>query len=164
MCYNGGAKQSDSVSVNYANSAGAANTANYAAQGHLLRTYSASGASHGESWLLKAQHSVKGNGYFDFVCGDGSVGVQVDRAVTAGSAESVAWANVSGKPSSYTPASHNQAASTITAGTFGATGVVAATGTDYTTNRIRNTVFTTTDPGAGASTSYANGSIICVYE
>lgn len=74
------------------------------------------------------------------------------------------WSNVTGKPTSFTPASHNQAASTITAGTFGATGVVAATGTDYTTNRIRNQVFTTTDPGAGASTSYANGSIICVYE
>ena len=74
------------------------------------------------------------------------------------------WTNVTGKPTSFTPAAHNQAASTITAGTFGATGVVAATGTDYTTNRIRNSVFTTSDPGAGVSTSYANGSIICVYE
>ena len=42
--------------------------------------------------------------------------------------------------------------------------LVAAAGTDYTTNKVRNTVFTTTDPGAGATTSYANGSIICVYE
>lgn len=64
----------------------------------------------------------------------------------------------------YAASSHTHAASNITAGTFGATGVVAATGTDYTTNRVRNTVFTTTDPGAGVSSSYANGSIICVYE
>ena len=59
--------------------------------------------------------------------------------------------------------SHNQAASTITAGTFGGQ-VVAPASTAYTTNHVRNQVFTTTDPGAGASTSYANGSIICVYE
>ena len=36
--------------------------------------------------------------------------------------------------------------------------------TTYTTNQVRNGVFTTTDPGAGASSSYANGSIIYVYE
>lgn len=66
-------------------------------------------------------------------------------------------------PTSMTPTAHNQAASTITAGTFGGQ-VVAPAGTEYTTNRIRNGVFTTTDPGANASTSYANGSIIYVYE
>lgn len=58
---------------------------------------------------------------------------------------------------------HTHAASKISAGTF-AGKVVAQSGTDYTTNRIRNTVFTTTDPGAGSSTSYTNGSIIAVYE
>ncbi len=36
-------------------------------------------------------------------------------ATVADSANAVAWANVSGKPDSYTPASHNQASSTITA-------------------------------------------------
>ena len=41
---------------------------------------------------------------------------------------------------------------------------VMPTATDYTTNRLRNSVFTTTDPGAGSSTSYASGSIIYVYE
>ena len=59
--------------------------------------------------------------------------------------------------------SHNQAASTITAGTFGGA-VVAPASTAYTTNMIRNGVFTTTDPSAGTSTSYANGSVIFVYE
>lgn len=60
-------------------------------------------------------------------------------------------------------ASHTQAASTITAGTFGGQ-VIAPAGTDYTANRMRNTIFTTADPGANASVSYANGSIIAVYE
>ena len=74
-----------------------------------------------------------------------------------------AWDAITGKPSSFTPASHNQAASTITAGTFGGA-VAAPASTAYTTNQLRNTVFTTTDPGAGTSTTHANGSIICVYE
>lgn len=37
------------------------------------------------------------------------------KAASASSADSVAWDNVSGKPSSFTPASHNQASSTINA-------------------------------------------------
>ena len=81
----------------------------------------------------------------------------------ASSKPSYSWSEITSKPSSFTPASHNQAASTITAGTFGGA-VVAPASTAYTTNQLRNIVFTTTDPGAGASTSYANGSIICVYE
>lgn len=59
--------------------------------------------------------------------------------------------------------SHNQAASTITAGTF-AGQVAAPASTAYTTNMIRNIVFTTTDPSAGVATSHANGSLIFVYE
>ena len=60
-------------------------------------------------------------------------------------------------------ASHNQAASTITAGTFSATGVKAATGTDYTTARLRNIQASTTDLTAGSS-ALANGDIYLVYE
>ena len=59
--------------------------------------------------------------------------------------------------------SHKQNASTITSGTLGGD-VVAPASTAYTTNQLRNMVFTTTDPGKDASTSYSNGSIICVYE
>lgn len=58
--------------------------------------------------------------------------------------------------------SHPQNASDITGGTLGGQ-VSAPAGTDYTTNRLRNTVFTTEDPTDGASTSYVNGTIICVY-
>lgn len=81
----------------------------------------------------------------------------------ASSKPSYSWSEITSKPTSFTPASHNQAANTVTAGTF-AGQVVAPEGTDYTTNRIRNNVLTTTDPGAGVSVSYVNGSTIDVYE
>ena len=58
--------------------------------------------------------------------------------------------------------SHTQAASTITAGTFGGA-VVATTGTDYTTSRVRNIKASTSDLTAGSS-SLANGNIYLVYE
>lgn len=60
-------------------------------------------------------------------------------------------------------ASHNQAASTITAGTFAATGVKAMNGTDYTTARVRNIQASTTDLTAGSS-ALASGDIYLVYE
>lgn len=60
-------------------------------------------------------------------------------------------------------ASHNQAASTITAGTFSATDVKAMNGTDYTTARVRNIQASTTDLTAGSS-SLSNGDIYLVYE
>lgn len=41
--------------------------------------------------------------------------VKVSNATTADSANAVAWTAVSGKPSSYTPSSHNQASNTINA-------------------------------------------------
>ena len=59
--------------------------------------------------------------------------------------------------------SHNQAASTITAGTFAATDVKAMNGTDYTTARVRNIQASTTDLTAGSS-SLSNGDIYLVYE
>lgn len=59
--------------------------------------------------------------------------------------------------------SHSQGAGTITAGTFHGD-VAAAPSADYTAGLIRNTAFTTADPGEGVSASYADGSIICVYE
>ena len=55
------------------------------------------------------------------------------------------------------------AANKITSGTFATTGVVAATGTDYATARIRNIQASTTDLTAGSS-SLSNGNIYFVYE
>lgn len=59
--------------------------------------------------------------------------------------------------------SHKQNASTITSGTLGGD-VAAPASTAYGSNQLRNIVMTDADPGAGATTSYSNGSIICVYE
>lgn len=80
-----------------------------------------------------------------------------------------AWAKEASKPT-YTadevgaaPATHNQAASTITAGTFAEAGVKAMNGTDYSTARIRNIYAGTTNLTPGSST-LANGSIYLVYE
>ena len=58
---------------------------------------------------------------------------------------------------------HTHAASDVKAGTLGGQ-IIAPAGTDYTTNRLRNQIFITNDPGEGATTGYANGSIISVYE
>ena len=50
-------------------------------------------------------------------------------------------------------------ASILTAGTFGATGILAQAGTDYTTTRVRNAYFSTSIP-----TTMNNGEICFVYE
>ena len=55
------------------------------------------------------------------------------------------------------------AASKISAGTFSATGVVAATGTDYTTYRVRNIMANTTAFTA-SSTALSNGNIHLQYQ
>lgn len=66
-------------------------------------------------------------------------------------------------PSSMTPSSHIHAASDIKAGTFADTGVIAKTGTDYTTYRIRNIAANTTDMTAKSS-ALTNGNIYFQYE
>ncbi|MBQ9733334.1 MAG: hypothetical protein IJV74_03765 [Clostridia bacterium] len=56
-------------------------------------------------------------------------------------------------------ASHTHAASTITAGTFAATGVKAAAGTDYTYERLRNMSL-----NAAETNPTENGAIAWTYE
>ncbi len=53
-------------------------------------------------------------------------------------------------------------AADIQAGIFPTTGIYAATGTDYTTARVRNVAFKSSDPGAGSPLS--SGNILLVYE
>ncbi len=53
-------------------------------------------------------------------------------------------------------------AADIQAGTFPTTGIYAATGTDYTTQRVRNVAFKSSDPGVGSS--LGSGNILLVYE
>lgn len=59
-----------------------------------------------------------------------------------------AWSEITGKPSSFTPSSHTHTWSEVTG----------------KPDTIRDIVLTTTDPTAGASVSYPNGTIIAVYE
>lgn len=59
--------------------------------------------------------------------------------------------------------SHTQAASTITAGTFPETAIVAKTGTDYGSWRIRN-IAAHTDTITAGSTALTNGNIYLQYE
>ncbi len=54
------------------------------------------------------------------------------------------------------------AASQLRAGTFPTTGICASTGTDYTTQRVRNVAFAGSDPGAGSG--LGSGNILLVYE
>lgn len=65
-------------------------------------------------------------------------------------------------PTSMTPTAHNQAASTITTGTFNSTATYAKSGTDYTTYRIRNVAANTSAMTAG-STSLSSGNIYLQY-
>ena len=100
---------------NVDNTADANKSVNYATSSHLLRSYSASNSSHGGDYYLKCRHNVDGNDRFklQIIRSDGSVthSTSVDYANSAGS---VAWGNVTGKPSTYTPASHTHTKSQIT--------------------------------------------------
>lgn len=71
------------------------------------------------------------------------------------------WSEIGNKPNEFPPSSHNQAASTITAGTF-AGDVVAPASTAYTTAQIRNAVIVSTKPTAGALSPYPNGTLTFV--
>jgi hypothetical protein len=107
----------------------------------------------------------------------------VNYANSAGSANAVAWGNVSGKPSTFTPAthshtksqisdfpatmkpsSHNQGASTITAGTLAGKILANATSSATVTDKqIRNIYAGTTDMTAG-TTALTSGDIYVFYE
>lgn len=79
-----------------------------------------------------------------------------------GPAGTTTWAGITDKPSSFTPASHNHAASQVTAGTL-PSGVKAATGTDYSTSRLRN-IHAGTGSMTASSTSLTSGNIYLQYE
>ena len=98
---------------NVDNTADANKSVNYATSSHLLRSYSASNSSHGEDYYLKCRHNVDGNDRFklQIIRSDGSVthSTSVDYANSAGS---VAWGNVTGKPSTFTPSGHSHSTAT----------------------------------------------------
>lgn len=59
---------------------------------------------------------------------------------------------------------HTQSASTITAGTLGGKVQANQAAMAATSAQLRDIVFTTSDPGVGTSSSYPDGTVICVYE
>lgn len=62
----------------------------------------------------------------------------------------------------YASSDHTHTAANIYAGTFA--GAVVANPSDLTTAQVRNSVATQTDPGAGATSTYPDGTEINVYE
>ena len=76
-----------SQSVNYANSAGNADTVD-GSHAWQMQTLSAGGGSHGSvNWLMQCQHKADGENYFKLYVGDKSIGTKVDRASSAAYAE-----------------------------------------------------------------------------
>ncbi len=65
---------------------GNASTANIA---NCVRTLSAAGTSHGDGWLMTAQHNRAGDGLFRIFCGDGSIGTSVNYADNSNSSNTV---------------------------------------------------------------------------
>ena len=59
---------------------------------------------------------------------------------------------------------HTQSASTITAGTLGGKVQANQAAMAATSAQLRDIVFTTSDPGVGTSSTYPDGTVICVYE
>lgn len=59
---------------------------------------------------------------------------------------------------------HNQGANTITAGTLAGKVKANQTAIAETDAQLRDIVLTTTDPGAGSTSTYPDGTVICVYE
>nr|DAH19015.1 MAG TPA: Receptor Binding Protein [Caudoviricetes sp.] len=59
---------------------------------------------------------------------------------------------------------HNQSASTITAGTLAGKVQANQTAMTGTGAQVRDIVLTTTDPGAGSDSTYPDGTVILVYE
>ena len=73
--------------ANYANSAGNADTVD-GSHAWQMQTLAADGSVHGGAWQMQCQHNVDGDSYFKLYCGDKSVGTKVDRASSAGWADS----------------------------------------------------------------------------
>ena len=117
QAYTGIVSGTDGGTTSYANSAGSANSV---AWGNVSGRPSSMPASDVPAWA-KATNKPS---YSKSEVGLGNVDNTADSAksvkyaTTAGSANAVAWANVSGKPSSFTPASHSHGAASATANGF----------------------------------------------
>lgn len=102
-----------------------------------------------------------------------TVTVDADGTIhSVGGSGTPSWDDITGKPSTFTPSSHTHAKSEVGLANVDNTAdanktvnkALLASGTDVTSAQLRNVVFTQTAPTVGASSSYAIGTIIAVYE
>ena len=110
-----------------------------------------------------------GNGGLMYFCIDDAATTfgNAFKEFTAGSATSVPWSGVTGKPSSFTPSAHNQASNTITALTGYAKSTNAAITTSDTLNtalgKLETKVDITYGWGNHASAGYAKDTQLANY-
>ena len=110
-----------------------------------------------------------GNGGLMYFCIDDAATTfgNAFKEFTAGSATSVPWSGVTGKPSSFTPSAHNQASNTITALTGYAKSTNAAITTSDTLNTALGKLETKVDItyrwGNHASAGYAKATQLANY-
>lgn len=110
-----------------------------------------------------------GNGGLMYFCIDDAATTfgNAFKEFTAGSATSVPWSGVTGKPSSFTPSAHNQASNTITALTGYAKSTNAAITTSDTLNtalgKLETKVDITYGWGNHASAGYAKATQLANY-
>jgi hypothetical protein len=117
QAYTGTVSGTDGGTASYANSAGSANSV---AWGNVSGRPSSMPASDVHPWAKAANKpsyskSEVGLGNVDNTADSAK---SVKYATSAGSAGSVAWANVSGKPSTYAPSTHSHSAATTSANGF----------------------------------------------
>ena len=117
QAYTGTVSGTDGGTASYANSAGSANSV---AWGNVSGRPSSMPASDVPAWAKAANKpsyskSEVGLGNVDNTADSAK---SVKYATSAGSAGSVAWANVSGKPSTFAPSTHSHSAATTSANGF----------------------------------------------
>ena len=113
------------------------------------------------AWIAAGGNTDKWAGATELITRNNIGSQSVNYATSAGS---VAWGGVSGKPSSFTPSTHNQPASTITAGTLaGQVNAFSTAMANVGTKQVRDIYAGTSDMTAGSS-ALTSGTIYLVYE
>lgn len=101
---------------------------------------------------------VTATGKMYFVVDDTKLSSEAGYEVyTAGSAASVPWSGVTGKPSTFTPSAHNQAISTITGLQAALDGKAANTDMTGASSSVTGTHGLVPAPAAGKQTSFLRG-------
>lgn len=131
---------------------------------HAPSYFSAAGHTHDDRYYTETEMNTKLNGkanssHTHNYAGSDSAG---GKANSAKSADSVTWGNVSGKPSSYPPSSHNHTPAEISGGQF-SDFVKAKNDNNYAHVRLRN-IYAGTSELTANSSSLTNGDIYICFE